>query len=442
MNTPHHFPQLFFDLYQLTMCQSYWRGDPTKEAVFELSFRTMPPNRGYLSLFGIEKSIEYACNLSFDQSSLEKLADLGKFDPKFLDYLANMKFTGNIWSMNDGDILFAGEPAMQLRGPIIQLQLLETILINTINLRTLLATKSSRVVQAAAGKPVIDFGARRAHGLEAAGTLSEASFLAGFSGTATVNSGAYVGFPLVGTMAHSYVLSFDSELDAFRAYASEFGSDCTLLVDTFDTMAGVNNAITVAKEMESRGDQLRAVRLDSGDLEKLSKFAKEAFVHAGLPYVNIVASGGLDEYRIEELEKSGARIDGYGVGTRVSVSDDAPWAESVYKLVEVEGRPVFKTSKDKESSPYQKDVYRKFDDTGSYIGDVVSPIGTMPPYTEHKSLLEIKVASGRRVEPQCPIELSRSRHLSEIGMFPARFKKLLNPDSYPVETLYTDSVGD
>ncbi len=218
--------------------------------------------------------------------------------------------------------------------------MLETILINTINLRTLLATKCSRVIQAANGKPVIDFGARRAHGIESAEALAEASYLTGFSATATVSAGIKSGLPIAGTMAHSYVMSFKTELEAFRAYATEFPNDCVLLVDTYDTAKGIQNAILVAKEMESSGKSLKGIRLDSGDLAAHSLNARSQLNAAGLSNVNVLASGGLDEYEIANLAGAESSIDGYGVGTKVGVSSDAPGAESGYNMVDIDGLPV------------------------------------------------------------------------------------------------------
>ena len=282
------------DMYQLTMSQSYWRSSSEKIGTFELYFRAMPKDRNYLVLFGIEKSIERTLSLSFDDSSIDALSTFGKFDQSFLEYLEKLSFTGTVWTMSDGDIIFPNEPVIQIQAPIIQCQMLETMLINTINLRTLLATKCSRVIQAANGKPVIDFGARRAHGIESAEALAEASYLTGFSATATVSAGIKSGLPIAGTMAHSYVMSFKTELEAFRAYATEFPNDCVLLVDTYDTAKGIQNAILVAKEMESSGKSLKGIRLDSGDLAAHSLNARSQLNAAGLSDVNVLASGGLD----------------------------------------------------------------------------------------------------------------------------------------------------
>ena len=428
-------PHLFLDLYQLTMSQSYWRTDPNKEATFELSFRSLPKDRNYLVIHGIERALKIVSNLSFDDESIKSLRGMRKFDESFLNYLSEVRFTGSARTMSDGDIAFAGEPVFQIKAPIIQGQLLETVLINTINLRTLLATKCSRVIHAARGKPVVDFGARRAHGIEAGEALSEASYLAGFSGTATVSGGIGRDIPLVGTMAHSYIMSFESELDAFRAYAKEFPSECTLLVDTYDTSTGIENAVKVGKEMDSVGERLKAIRLDSGDFLTHATNARAAFEKAALSYVNILASGGLDEYEIDRLEREYAPIDGYGVGTKVSVSSDAPWSESVYKMVEIDGVPVFKSSEDKRSLPHQKSVHRESGFDGLFVRDTISASGTASGTRNVRSMLRNRLLKGERVIDPVSIQSSRNYHISEIARLPDKFKNLRENVPYPVEII-------
>ena len=428
-------PHLFLDLYQLTMSQSYWRTDPNKEATFELYFRSLPKDRNYLVIHGIERALKIVSNLSFDDESIKSLRELRKFDESFLNYLSEIRFTGSAWTMSDGDIAFAGEPVFQIKAPIIQGQLLETVLINTINLRTLLATKCSRVMHAARGKPVVDFGARRAHGIEAGEALSEASYVAGFSGTATVSGGIGRDIPLVGTMAHSYIMSFESELDAFRAYAKEFPSECTLLVDTYDTLKGIENAVRVGKEMESVGERLKAIRLDSGDFLTHATSARAAFEKADLSYVDILASGGLDEYEIDRLEREYAPIDGYGVGTKVSVSSDAPWSESVYKMVEINGVPVSKSSEGKRSLPHRKSVHRVNGTDGLFAYDTITASGTDSDSPNGRPMLRNRFLNGERVIGPVSIQSSRNYHISEIARLPDKFKNLRENVPYPVEII-------
>ena len=423
------------DMYQLTMSQSYWRSSSEKIGTFELYFRAMPKDRNYLVLFGIEKSIERTLSLSFDKASIDALSTLGKFDQSFLEYLEKLSFTGTVWTMSDGDIIFPNEPVIQIQAPIIQCQMLETMLINTINLRTLLATKCSRVIQAANGKPVIDFGARRAHGIESAEALAEASYLTGFSATATVSAGIKSGLPIAGTMAHSYVMSFKTELEAFRAYATEFPNDCVLLVDTYDTAKGIQNAILVAKEMESSGKSLKGIRLDSGDLAAHSLNARSQLNAAGLSDVNVLASGGLDEYEIANLESAESSIDGYGVGTKVGVSSDAPWSESVYKMVDIDGLPVNKTSEGKQSAPGKKIVVRENDQSGMFLFDKVYT-SSKKSFEDPNNLLKLRINKSQNVINTKSLRESKTNHDSQITSLPAKYKSLSKIHDYRVDHSY------
>ena len=430
-----NFSDLFLDYYQLTMSQSFWRIHGDKEAVFELSFRALPKDRGYLVIGGIEQCLQHIKDLAFHKSSVDSLQKLGKFDPIFLEYLQSIKFTGDVWGVRDGEIVFANEPVLQIKAPIIQCQLIETTLINTVNLHTLLATKCTRVLYAAQQKPVMDFGARRAHSRFSAAALAEEAFLAGFSGTATVDVGMRNSIPLIGTMAHSYVMSFETELEAFRAYAEEFPHECTFLVDTYNSVKGLNNAVEVALEMKEKGHELFGVRLDSGDLQQLSKIARNLLDDSGLNYVKIIASGGLDEYSIANLERNEAPIDIYGVGTKVSVSADAPWAETIYKMVEFDKTPVSKTSENKESAPYRKDVYRITDDRGKYLHDVICKANSTNTFPEGKRLLLHRMRNGNLIGMTTSTINSRKFHKNAYDRLPIRYKALSSPPLYPVETL-------
>ena len=428
-------PDLFLDYYQLTMSQSFWRIHGEKEAVFELSFRALPKDRGYLVIGGIEQCLQHIKNLSFQKSSVESLEELEKFDPTFLEYLQSLKFTGDVWGIRDGEIIFANEPVLQVKAPIIECQLIETMLINTVNLHTLLATKCARVLYAAQGKPVIDFVERRAHSRLAASILAEEAFLAGFSGTATVDAGIQNSIPLIGTMAHSYVMAFKTELEAFRSYAKEFPDECTFLVDTYDSIQGLNNAVQVGLEMKIKGHQLFGVRLDSGDLQELSETARLLLDTSGLNYVKIIASGGLDEYAIADLESNQAPIDIYGVGTKVSVSADMPWAETIYKMVEFNKTPVAKISEHKESTPYQKEVYRINDSSGRYLRDVVTKVNSPEACQEGDKLLVNRIKHGNLIElPTSTID-PQNFHRTAFHRLPTRYKALSSPPHYPVENM-------
>ena len=429
MNDSNH---LFYDLYQLTMSQSYWRAGHEPTAVFELYVRDMPHDRGYIVLNGIRQALDCIRNLNFNNLNLYGLNKLQKFDPKFIDYLGNLEFTGSVRGMQDGDIIFAGEPVLQIEAPIIQGQLLETILINCINYSSIAATKCSRVKYSAGTKEVVDFGARRSHGKDAANTLAYSGYLTGFQGSATVGTGMNFSIPLFGTMAHSYIMAFQDEIEAFRSYAKEFPDTCTLLVDTYDTISGVKNAIVIAKELESAGNKLRGIRLDSGDYLSLSIEARRILDSSGLSYVSILASGGLDEYRIRELELSGAQIDVYGVGTKIAVSADAPWLESVYKMVEINSRPVNKSSDGKKSYPHKKNVFRKCDSKGKFIEDFVVSDLRSSEFSIYTSLLSTYIENGKTIKKHPELIYSREHHIEQFAKLDNSHKSIIQPHTYPV----------
>ena len=362
---------LFADLYQLTMAQAYLQSGQMGDATFSLYFRTFPANRGYYVFAGLESALDYLRGLSFTEADVAALERLGLFDHATLDYLRGFRFTGSVRAMREGEIFFPSEPVLEVSGNVVECQIAETFLLNRVNLESMLATKAARVVDAAKGRQVFDFAARRTHGTDAALKFARASYIAGFDGTSNVRAAAELGIPAVGTMAHSFITSFDSEIEAFRAYARSFPQSSVFLVDTYDTLDGVRNAITVAREMAERGDALRAIRLDSGDMNALSRQSRALLDGAGLRGVRILASGGLDEYSIEELVSSGAPIDGFGVGTRVGTSGDAPYTDFVYKMVEYDGKPVMKLSEGKASLPGAKQVYRSYHDGGVMRGDVI-----------------------------------------------------------------------
>ena len=362
---------LFADLYQLTMAQAYLQSGQMGDATFSLYFRTFPANRDCYVFAGLESVLHYLRGLSFTDSDVAALERLGLLDNATLDYLRRFRFAGSVRAMREGEIFFPSEPVLEVSGNVVECQIAETFLLNRVNLESMLATKAARVVDAAKGRQVFDFAARRTHGTDAALKFARASHIAGFDGTSNVRAAAELGIPAVGTMAHSFITSFDSEIEAFRAYARSFPQSSVFLVDTYDTLDGVRNAITVAQEMAERGDALRAIRLDSGDMNALSRQSRALLDGAGLRGVRILASGGLDEYSIEELVSSGAPIDGFGVGTRVGTSGDAPYTDFVYKMVEYDGKPVMKLSEGKASLPGAKQVYRSYDDDGAMRGDVI-----------------------------------------------------------------------
>ena len=305
MNT-HPTDALFTDLYQLTMGQAYYRSGQSADATFSLFFRRFPTNRAYYVFCGLETALDYLDNFAFTSDDIAALKQCGLFDDDFLDHLRNLRLTCSVRAMDEGQVFFPSEPVMEVSGPVIQCQLVETALINLVNLESMLATKAARVIDAAGDRIVADFSARRTHGKDAAFGMARASYIAGFAGTSNVGAAIRLGIPMLGTMAHSYVSSFDDETEAFRQYARSFPDSSTFLVDTYDTLTGVQNAITVALEMEAAGHSLRAVRLDSGDIDDLSRRARAMLDDAGLHHVQVFASGGLDEYSIDRLVKAGA----------------------------------------------------------------------------------------------------------------------------------------
>ena len=420
---------LLTDFYELTMAQSYFAEGMDAEATFSLYVREYPPGRGYLVAAGIDDALDCLAALTFNGESVEYLHSTGIFADDFLEYLRDFRFTGSVRAMAEGSLFFTDEPVLEVTGPVIAAQLAETIVINQVQYQTLLATKSARCVDAAEGRPLADFAARRTHGSEAALRMARASYIAGFGATSNVLAARRYGIPPTGTMAHSYITSFDDEAAAFRAYARRFPERSVLLLDTYDTINAAHIAAQVAKELEVDGHRLTGVRLDSGDFDALSRQVRHILDDAGLDYVRIVASGGLDEYELERLVRGGAPIDMFGVGTRVGVSGDAPWCDMVYKMVCYAGRPVMKLSDGKASRPGGKQVFRQYDADGRMAGDVIAldneSVGPGAP------LLQVAMADGRRVT-HGNIADARCRVADGLASLPDEYRKLREPARYPV----------
>jgi nicotinate phosphoribosyltransferase len=422
---------LFTDLYELTMAQAYWQSGQTGTAAFSLFFRKYPPDRAYFVFAGLPDVLDYLEGFRFAPSDIDYLRSLSRFDEEFLRYLGRLRFTGNVRAMPEGSIFFINEPVIEVSGPVIEAQLVETFLVNQINLQTILATKASRVVHAARGRQVIDFAARRTHGVEAANKLARVSYLVGFDGTSNTMAGARYGIPVSGTMAHSYVTSFTSEIESFRHFARSFPDASTFLVDTYDTLEGTKKAVVVAREMIEQGHRLRAIRLDSGDLLDLSRKARALLDRAGLPEVQIFASGGLDEFAVDELVRAGAPIDAFGVGTKVGVCADAPWTDCAYKLVEYTGRPVLKLSAQKQTLPGLKQVFRYCDSGGTFLRDVIGCAGESLEGAE--TLLAEVMREGKRLRPDPTLAELRQRFQREFARLPEWCKALRSPEPYEVE---------
>ncbi len=425
---------MFTDLYQLTMAQAYFQSGQVGDAVFSLFFRRLPPNRAYYVFCGLAGAAECAETFGFSDEDVSALDGMGLFDDGFLDYLRGLRFTGEIRAMREGEVFFPNEPVLEARGSIVECQLLETWLLNRLGAESMLATKAARVVEAAGGRGVVDFGARRAHGRDAAMSMARASYLAGFGGTSDVEAAVRLGIPAVGTMAHSFIVSFGDERAAFRAYARSFPDSSVFLVDTYDTVGGVRNAIAVARETRAAGrGGMSAVRLDSGDLGALSVQARRLLDDAGFPNVRIIASGGLDEYAIDALVLGGAPIDGFGVGTRVVTSSDAPYADFVYKLAEYEGAPMMKLSAGKASPPMSKQVFREWRDDGTMARDVVSEAGEAAPSDRSEPLLEAIIAGGRSLGALPDLEAARRFHAGRVAGLPSGLRGVRPPGGYSVE---------
>ena len=362
---------LLTDLYELTMAQSYFRGKRNELSTFELFVRNLPPGRGFLVSAGLDTVLTYLERLRFSDDAIAYLRTLNLFDEAFLGYLQRFEFTGDVTAMPEGEVVFPPEPLLEVTAPRIEAQIIETFLLNQINFQTMVASKAARVVLSAHGRPVVDFSPRRDHGADAAMKVARCSYLAGCAGTSNVLAGIAYGISVSGTMAHSYVMSFDDELEAFRTYARHFPEHCLLLIDTYNTVEGARRAVTVAAELRARGHRLRGVRLDSGDLAALSHAVRRILDDAGFPDVQILASGDLNEDKIRDLLDSDAPVDMFGVGTEMGVSYDAPALGGVYKLVEDTRGYRIKRSTGKVTLPGRKQVWRVTRD-GRMIEDVIA----------------------------------------------------------------------
>lgn len=419
---------LLTDLYELTMVQAYWREGLTGEAVFDLYYRTLPPGRSFLLACGLEDVLRYLERLAFGRTALDYLAGLGLFQEEFLRWLEDLRFTGAVRALPEGTPVFPEEPLLEIVAPLPVAQLAESFVMNQVHLATVLASKAARVVAAAAGRSVVDFGLRRMHGTDAAIKGARAFYVAGVAATSNVFAGRAYGIPVTGTMAHAYVQAHDDEMEAFRAFTALY-PDTTLLVDTYDTLAGVRKVVALARE---RGDdfRVRAIRLDSGDLGKLARGAREILDAAGLSRVEIFASGSLDEDAIADLVAAGAPIDGFGVGTRMGASRDAPTLDMVYKLTAYAGEGRLKLSPGKRILPGEKQVFRR-EEGGVAAGDTIARAGERAP---GRPLLVPVMANGDRLPAgRESLAAARERAREEIARLPPRLRALAPAEPpYPV----------
>lgn len=417
---------LFTDLYELTMAQAYYAEHMHQTAVFELAFRELPAARNYIVVNGLEDILDFLTSFRIDPADLEYLRGRGEFSAEFLSHLERLRFTADVFAIPEGTVVFPNEPLVQVVAPILEAQWMETYLLNQVHFQSLAATKAARVVAAAQGRLVVDFGSRRAHGTDAALKVARATYLAGGHGTSNVLAAKLYGIPAFGTMAHSYIQAHDDELAAFESFARLY-PDTTLLVDTYDTLEGVRKVIQLGRDL---GDQFRiaAVRLDSGDLASLAVATRQLLDQAGLNKVKIFASSGLDEYKVQALVASGAPIDAFGVGTRLAVMEDAPDLDMAYKLVEYAGKGRLKLSTRKVLYPGRKQVFRQIEN-GRMLRDIIGKFDEPLP---GEPLLQPLILGGKPVA-QVNLNESRLRLQQQMKELPETLRALEPaPANYPV----------
>ena len=452
---------LLTDLYQLTMTNGYFENNVHNDVVvFDMFFRKNACKGGYTIVCGIEQLVEYIENLKFSESDLDYLKTLNLFSDKFLDFLRDFKFTGDIYTVEEGTVMFPNEPIIRIKAPLYQAQLIETALLTIINFQSLIATKASRVCFAAKGDPVFEFGLRRAQGPDAGIYGARAAIIGGCTATANVLAGKMFNIPVVGTHAHSWVQKFDNELDAFEAYAKIYPNNCLLLVDTYDVLkSGMPNAIKVFKELKAKGHKPLGIRLDSGDLDYLSKECKNMLTEAGFEDVRITASNDLDEYCISNLKSSGSPINSWGVGTKLITSSDSPSLGGVYKLVasykDGKYEPKIKISEDPEkiTNPGYKKVVRIYNTQGHAEADLImledESIDTTKPltifhpvykwktktftnYTIKELLKPLYINGECKYEKKSVIEIQEYTR-NELNTLWREYKRLLYPQTYKVD---------
>jgi len=412
---------LLTDLYELNMAASYLRRDMDGLATFSLYVRGLPKARGFLVAAGLASCLDFLESFSFTDDELTALGSMG-FDDRALEDFSTLRFSGDVWAVPEGRVVYSEEPMLEVTAPVAIAQVVETMLLNQITLHTTLASKAARYVLAAEGRQLVDFAFRRTHGVEAAMAIARASALVGFAATSNVEAARRYELAVAGTMAHSFIEAFPTEGEAFRAFAEDHPNRTTFLVDTYDSLGGVRAAIEVIRDLGLDG--ALGVRLDSGDLDVLARGARALLDEAGLPEARIFASGGLDELEVHELVRADAPVDAFGIGTQMGVSADAPYVDSVYKLVEYDGRPVMKLSSAKMSPPGRKQVWRprggEHDDV-LCLRDEDAPAGAEP-------MLVPVMREGRRLAPSPSIADGRSRFEADLAFVPQKARRLTHPE--------------
>jgi nicotinate phosphoribosyltransferase len=424
---------LLTDLYQLTMLQGYVEAGQYDTAVFELFARRLGPGRNFLVAAGLDQALDFLESFHFTEPELRWLADSGRFESKLVDYLASMRFTGDVTAMPEGTLFFANEPIVRVTAPLPEAQIVESRLMNLLHYPSLVASKAARCVLAAPDKLLVEFGLRRAHGAEAALLAGRAAYIAGFSGTSNVLAGAEWNIPLYGTMAHSFIQSHDDEATAFVEFARSNRQDVVLLIDTYDTEAAARKVAALAPTLKAEGIKLRGVRIDSGDLAEHACRVRHILDDADLRDVTIFASSSLDEREIAALLAKQAPIDGFGVGTSLDVSADRPFLDFAYKLQEYAGRPRRKRSEGKATWPGRKQVFRRLDAEGRLAGDCLALESEAQP---GEALLKPVMQGGHRLASSRPLAELRAATLENLAQLPDALRSLDAAEPYNV------TIGD
>ena len=412
---------LLTDLYELTMLHVYYKEGMTGHAVFELFLHKRPDNRNFLIAAGLDQALDYLENFAFTEDECQWLDDSGRFDKDFIDILKEFTFTGDVYALPEGTIFFEKEPIIRIEAPLPEAQIVETRLINLLQFQSMIASKAVRSSIAAPGKLLVDFGLRRAHGAEAGMLAARACYLAGFSGTSNVAASRLFDIPMFGTMAHSYIMAHDDERQAFLNFAKAQPDNIVLLIDTYDTESAAIKVIEVADQLQHLGLEVHAVRLDSGNISEHACEVRKILEDGGHPEIGIFASSNLDEHVLEKMSKAGVPIDGFGIGTKIIVSEDVPFLDCVYKLQEYAGTPRYKQSEGKITLPGRRQIYRRYDQKGILDYDLIG----LADKQQHGEPLLIKVMEqGKRVDAREPLQEIRKRIDTQLKQLPEEFLSL------------------
>jgi nicotinate phosphoribosyltransferase len=420
---------LLTDLYQLNMIQAYYEAGMTEPAVFEFFVRRLPDERNFLVAAGLEQVLDFLQTLAFSAEDLAWLRESGRFDEALLDRLKSFRFTGDVDAVLEGEVVFADEPILRVVAPLPEAQLVETRIVNLLHFQTVIASKAARMRITAPEMSLVDFGLRRAHGAEAGLLAARASYLAGFNGTATVEAGRRFGIPISGTIAHSFIQAHDDEVQAFLDFARSRPDNLVLLLDTYDTEAAAEKVVRLAPKLAEEGIAIFGVRLDSGDLVAHSKAVRTILDQGGLDGVRILASGGIEEHELARFVAEKAPIDGCGIGTSLTTSQDVPALDCAYKLQEYAGQPKRKLSEGKATWPGRKQVYRKFGSDGTMLEDTLTLEGDVRP---GEPLLAPVMRNGRRVGEAPSLESMKERAATNLGRLPKALRALDKAEPYPV----------